>query len=238
MLKLNRRIFLCAVCAVCWNVLANAQVLHVIDNATVKANIANTAPTRIALENDRIAVLRGVEGAYTYSNDNQSGAVFLKPTDAYKNKSFYVFINTEHNHNYILQLKPTAKLSAGMLILKSRDQALSAVQQWETNSPYTDTLTTLITDMVNQNTPESYEVIPINRKKTTPVGTQLRIRLKKIYAGAHLQGQIFEVTNKSLLPVTLIEHMFYQSGDRAIALRDSSLPAGGKTWLYKVSNHG
>lgn len=230
-----------------WSTSADAQVLRVVENATVKANIADTEMTRIAVDNDRIAVLRGIDGAYTYSNDNNSGAVFLKPSDAYQNRPFYLFINTEQNRNYVLQLKPTPKLSASVLILKSRGQALQTAERWETDSPYGDTLTKLMIDMANHQTPEGYEVIQVNDKKTIKIIkkrktntalSQVRMRLKTVYSGAHLQGQIYEITNTSLLPVTWTEHLFYQPGDRAIALRDATVPAGGQTLLYKVNSHG
>lgn len=236
--KFNRslRLFFC--CLLGWTVLAKAQVLPLSENATAKVNIASHEPTRIAVENDRIAILRGMEGAYTYSNDNTRGAVFLKPTEAYQNTPFYVFISTEQGHNYVLQLKPVATLSAGLLTLKPRHQALAAAQQWESTSPYTDTLAQLMTDMVNHRTPDGYEVIPINAKKGFSVGTHMRLRLKTVYTGAHLQGKIYELTNSSTTSVTLTERIFYRPGDRALALREEIIPAGGKTLLYKVNSHG
>lgn len=218
--------------------LANAQTLSVTENATIKANISVNEPTRIAVENDRIAILRGAEGAYTYSNDNNSGAVFLKPTQAYQNKPFYVFVSTEQNHNYILQLTPTSKLSASMLILKSHDQAIKVAEQWEIGLPYTDLLAELMKDMVNHTSPEGYAVIPVNAKKATSIGRQLQMRLITIYSGAHLQGQIYEVTNQSKTPIFVVERLFYRASDCAIALQDETISAGGKTLLYKVIRHG
>ncbi len=238
MFKLNRWLFLGALCAVSWQSLIQAQILRATDNATLKATIADAAPTRISVENDRIAVLRGVEGAYTYSNDNTSGAVFLKPSEAYKTKPFYVFINTEKNHNYVLQLKPTSTLSAGILVLKPRTPEIAVANSWDSHASYPQPLTQLMSDMVNRSTPEDYEVILVNAKKTESVGLWLTMRLKTLYSGSHLQGQIYEISNHSLFPVTLAERLFYQPGDRAIALQDEKLPAGGKTFLYKVVSHG
>lgn len=239
MLKFSRKfllflgVFLCLASTITF-----AQVITVKENATITANISATQPTRIAVENDRITVLRGQEGAYTDSNDNNSGSVFLKPTKAYQNKSFYVFISTEQNHHYVLQLTPSTKLSAGMLILKSHDQQISADEQWEIHSPYTALLARLMRDMINRKAPENFEVIPINAKNTLLKGTKLNFHLETIYSGAPLQGEIYEVTNPSKTPITITESLFYQPGDRAIALQENIIPAGSQTFLYKVTSHG
>ncbi len=58
---------------------AQAQTIIVENNAKISANISATEMTRIAVSNDRIALLRGTAGAYTVSNDNIQGAVFIKP---------------------------------------------------------------------------------------------------------------------------------------------------------------
>ncbi len=47
--------------------------------AKISVDIAATEITRIAVSGDRIALLRGTAGAYTVSNDNGQGAVFIKP---------------------------------------------------------------------------------------------------------------------------------------------------------------
>ncbi len=58
---------------------AQAQTMTVENNAKISADIAATEMTRIAVSGDRIALLRGTAGAYTVSNDNAQGAVFIKP---------------------------------------------------------------------------------------------------------------------------------------------------------------
>ena len=215
-----------------------AQILTVTEDTSIKASIAATQPTRISVMNDRITLLRGKEGAYTTSNDNNTGTVFLKPNTTDSNQPFYVFITTEQNHNYLLQLTPTTQLSAGLLILKPSDQSIITAQHWEMDSPYMSKLSQLMAAMVSHTPPEGYEVIPVNAKKATTVGTQLKWRLKTVYSGAYLQGKIYEVTNASKAPITLVERLFYQPGDRAIALQADTLTAGGKTFLYKVTRHG
>lgn len=213
------------------------QLLRVKDNATFSASISALEPTFIAVEGDRIAVLRGVEGAYTYSNDTNQGAVFLKPTEAYQKSSFYVFVTTEQHHNYILLLKPSAALRAGALILKPRVPKTAVTSRWEQDSPYEKTLTALLNSMRRGDSLEGYEIIAVNSKKAQKLGTQLQLRLKTIYAGAQLQGEIYEVANRTNNPVVLQERLFYRAGDRAIALRDFNVAPHNTTLLYKVTGN-
>src|SRR6202021_353142 len=58
---------------------AQAQTIIVENNAKISVDIAATEITRIAVSSDRITLLRGTAGAYTVSNDNGQGAVFIKP---------------------------------------------------------------------------------------------------------------------------------------------------------------
>ena len=58
---------------------AQAQTIIVENNSKISANISATEMTRIAVSGDRITLLRGTAGAYTVSNDNAQGAVFIKP---------------------------------------------------------------------------------------------------------------------------------------------------------------
>ncbi len=58
---------------------AQAKTILVDNNAKVSATISATEMTRITVNGDRITLLRGTAGAYTVSNDNVQGAVFIKP---------------------------------------------------------------------------------------------------------------------------------------------------------------
>jgi hypothetical protein len=58
---------------------AQAQTMIVENNTKISVDIAASEMTRISVSGDRITLLRGTAGAYTVSNDNTQGAVFIKP---------------------------------------------------------------------------------------------------------------------------------------------------------------
>ena len=214
-----------------------AHILRVNDNSTIRAIISAQEPTRISVAGDRIVSMRSVEGAYTYKNDNTQGAIFIKPTEAYQHKPFYIFITTEQSHNYVLLLTPTSA-SAGMLVLKPKAQPDLAVKSWESSPSYETTLMDLMRLMVNATGSEDYAVTPISKTKTLRWNKQLNLRLQTVYEGAQLRGEVYLITNRSRQPMLLKESLFYNPGDQAIALQSDQLPAQSQTLLYKVTRHG
>lgn len=214
-----------------------AQTIIAKDNSTIRAVISNQSATRISVDNDRISIIRGVENAYTYSNDNTQGAVFIKPTDDYQKKPFYIFISTEQGHNYVLVLTPKPA-AAGMLIIQSKESQIAQAAAWEKSLPYEDALTQLMTSMTTHSALEGYAITEIDKAKTIRLNKQLRSKLIAVFSGAELQGEIYLVTNHSAQPITLSERSFYQADVRAIALQTTELPPHGKTLLFKVTSHG
>ncbi len=217
---------------------AQAQEIKVTDNSSVRIKVSGKEPTRVSVAGDRIATLRGADGAYTYTNDNTQGAVYIKPTAAYQNSPFYLFISTEQNHNYVVVMDPKTNLTASMLVLKPKNIEATAENHVETTLPYTEFLTKLMSSMATLSEIEGYDISYVKNAKITRLGYQLRLTLKALYEGSHLKGEIYEVKNDSIKAVNLAERVFYQQGDRAISLRDYNISGGGKTLLYKVVSNG
>lgn len=213
------------------------QIKPIKDNGTVSASISNQGLTRIAIENDRILNVRGLSGAYGIKTDNQQGAVFIQPTEAYQNKPFTLFIATEQNHNYVLRLTPYNQ-NADTILLKPQGVSNPVAAQWEKSSPYAESISHLMTEMVSRHTPDGYSVNPVIKGKNYYIGAKAVIEPNFIYEGAYLEGRIYQITNRSSQTLQLTENQFYQSGDRAIALSSLIIMPHEKAWLYKVSSHG
>lgn len=62
-----------------WIIPAQAHTIIAENNTSISVDISTNDITRIAVENDRINLLRGTAGAYTVSNDIAEGAIFIKP---------------------------------------------------------------------------------------------------------------------------------------------------------------
>ena len=213
----------------------SAQIVTVQDNATVSATISDQAATRISVQKDRIRVIRGVENAYTTSNDNTQGAVFIKPTEAYQKTPFYLFVSTEQGRNYVLLLTPQP-IPAGMLILKPKTKA--AAQAPSKNLSFTAAISKLLTHMAAGTATEDDTVTTIQHGKTFKVNQTLRMQLITRYENADFIGEVYRVTNHSFQSITLHAQDFYQPQDCAIALQSKQLSAHGATLLYKVVKHG
>ncbi|CAN5421279.1 hypothetical protein BH10PSE19_BH10PSE19_00160 [soil metagenome] len=211
------------------------QTKNVKDNGTVWATVSIEGITRISVANDRILHVRGQQGAYFIKYDNNQGAVFIQPTEDYAKKSFTLFIATELNRNYVLQLTPKAQLS-DMILLKPTDVVKQRAEHWEKSSSYTQGITNLISAMMNRTPPEGY-VHTLVKGKTNSLGGITTFSLKEIYRGVHLEGRVYTVKNKTRYPLTLVENQFYQPGDRAIVLSSLIIPPSAYTLLYKVVCH-
>ncbi len=213
------------------------QTKPIKENGMAWATVSIQGLTRIAVNNDRIAHVRGPAGIYSIQNDVNQGAVFIQPSPENAKKPFTIFVATELNHNYSLRLTPTDQV-ADTILLKPTDATNPLADHWEKSSSYTDAVTQLMTDMATHDSPEGYSVSFVSKIKPDFLGSMASFELKQIYLGAHLEGRIYCVTNRTSQTVTVKESEFYQCGDRAIALSCLTIPPHGSTWLYKVVNHG
>ena len=194
------------------------------DNGTAKAYVSIHGLTRIAVDNDRVQDVRGPEDAYQIKTDANQGAVFIQPTPVFQKRPFTIFLATEQGHDYMLRLMPRNQ-PANTILLKPQGVLNPAAVHWETTSPYTEAITELMKDMVNQTLPEGYAVDAIGKAKNQRVGD---VNIKPI--------QIYQVTNCTAQTIILNEREFYQSGVRAIALTQQDIAPHGQIFLYRVSS--
>ncbi len=232
-IKFYQRVLLFVLSIALMQISFAAQEKPIKDNGTAQAYVSIKGLTRIAVLNDRIEDVRGPDGAYQIKADLNQGAVFIQPTPDFQKKPFTLFIATEQNHNYVLRLQPRDQ-NADTILLNPPDAQNPVAAHWETATPYTQIITQLMTDMVNQSLPEGYAVDDITKAKNQQVSPSINIKLINIYQGAYLQGLIYSVTNRTAQTITVSEPQFYQSGDRAIALSQHVIAPHSQIFLYKV----
>lgn len=206
------------------------------DNGEIKAFVSTHELTRIAIENDRIQNVRGPDGAYQIKADPNQGAIFIQPTADFQKKTFTIFLATEQNHNYVLELMPRDQ-NADMILLKPRGLKNPLAKRWETTSPYIEAITQLMKSMIYQDTLEGYAIETIAKSKRQHFNHNIDVQIKILYQGAHLQGVIYKVSNRTAQTITLNEYQFYQSRDRAIALSQSVIGPKAQALIYKVRSH-
>jgi len=112
-----------------------------------------------------------------------------------------------------------------------REDILEALK-WEKSHSYVSGLKELIKAMYEERVPGGFAIKELNEEKTS--WKEVRMVLKRIYLGATLQGEVYELTNVSKEPVRFIENEFYEKGILAISLDRHELRPGEKTGLYLV----
>lgn len=209
------------------------QIKAAVDNETTIAKISSVDVTRIFVEGDRIKSVKGLKGAYTRENDERNGEIYIQPTPLYQDRAFTILIETEQGRHFTLLLNPTSSPSETLMLVPKgvgRERAL----HFEQAQPYELTINHLIHDMKNGVMPEGYSVHGIESKRTYKFGSKFNVKLKTIYQGLNLRGEIYELKNNQSHLIQLDEREFYKKGTRAISLDTIEIPPKAKISLYRV----
>jgi type-F conjugative transfer system secretin TraK len=152
-------------------------------------------------------------------------------------KPFYLFISTEQDRHYVLNMIPNATRHADNLALKPQELEKEAAKTWETSERYMQTLIHLVEEILQQKIPTGYNHTVLKKPKEFHFGRNFDLKLTDYYTGAHLSVEIYQLTNHSKEAQTLAEEDCYQSGDRAIYLSETQLAPHQTTQLIKVTSH-
>jgi conjugal transfer pilus assembly protein TraK len=124
------------------------------------------------------------------------------------------------------------EIPAQTIIVNLLKEDISDALKWETSHSYVAGLKELIKNMYEERLPRGFAVKEVNEDKSS--WKEVRMVLKRIYSGATLQGEVYELTNISKEPVKFIENEFYEKGILAVSLDRHELKPGQKTELYLV----
>lgn len=218
------------------NVAYALQIKSVVDNETTSAKISSVDATRIFVEGDRIKSVKGIKGAYTRENDEKNGEIYLQPSPLYQQRAFTVLIDTEQGRHFTLLLHPSSSPSETLMLIPKGVGRLRAAR-FEEAMPYELTIHHLIRHMKNGTMPEGYAVREVTSKNVYQSGNRYRLKLKTIYQGLHLRGEIFTITNQLKTPIYLDEKTFYKTGTRAISLDSIVVLPKATIHLYRVLSH-
>lgn len=227
---------------ICLLVLLNTNIAYalqtkiVADNETITAYIAKSELTRIFVAGDRIKHVRGIEGVYTYQNDNEQGAIFIKPTVSYTKQPFSLFITTEYGKNYMLLLVPK-ETTADSIMLVPKDSNKPQAKKWEEFASYEHTLVRLIVAMVNNTIPEGYAVNHITKVKRLALKDMAYLQLITTYQGNYLRGEVYKLQNHLTKSITIAEQDLYRPTTRAIAISQHVIPPKKTTYVYLVMSN-
>lgn len=228
-------IFMTSLClaSVASTVLA-LQIKSVVDNETTNAKISSVDVTRIFVQGDRIKSVKGLKGAYTRENDEKNGEIYIQPL--YQDRAFTLLIDTEQGRHFTLLLNPTSSPSE-TLMLVPKGVGHERASRFEQAASYELTINHLVRAMKNGVMPEGYVVQEVNGKTTYQFDHRFQLKLKTVYEGLNLRGEVFTLTNKLKTPLQLDEREFYKKGTRAISLDTIVVAPKATLHLYRVVSH-
>lgn len=212
------------------------KIRMVSDNGSVSAPISATEVTRIYVGGDRIRNFRGIKGAYTRSNNEERGEVYIQPTPAYANQILRVFVETELGRHITLNLKPSNTQSEALKLIIKSDPQVGLTHNGD-STPYELRLVHLIKDMMNQRLRTDYQIIPMKSGQYYLWNHVGALSLHTIYQGIRLRGEIFQFTNHGKTPLYLRETYFYKRDARAISIERPIVQPGEKIKIYRISDN-
>jgi conjugal transfer pilus assembly protein TraK len=124
------------------------------------------------------------------------------------------------------------EIPAQTVIVKLPKEDISEALEWEKSHSYISGLKELIKNMYEERIPRGFALKEANEDKTR--WKEVKMVLKKVYLGATLQGEVYELTNVSKDPLRFTENEFYEKGILAVSIDRHELKPGEKTELYLV----
>jgi type-F conjugative transfer system secretin TraK len=124
------------------------------------------------------------------------------------------------------------EMPAQTVIVRISEGELSDALSWETSHSYIAGLKELIKAMYEGKPPRGFSVKEVGQEVSR--WGEVKTVLKQIYAGATLQGEIYELINVSKEPVRFVEKEFYEEGILAVSIDRHELKPAEKTEVYLV----
>lgn len=219
--------------------LCQSQILILNENKRLEAHIALDMMNRLAVANDRIVNIFGDEGTFVNQTDEQTGQVFIKPTDENGHNPLSITIITENGLTQDLLLTPSEPMAA-TLIIKAPPTVSKLGNPQENLIPgFTGNRSVTVQDQIIQTIKQAVlkELPERGDKPTLSSRTgfkSLSIHFKKHYQSGPYVVSVWEIKNLSNQVFNLHEKQFFKTQDLALSLQKLSLAPGEKTELYTV----
>ncbi len=204
------------------------QMIAVQEGVEVSATLSSKALNRIAVQNDRILSVKGIQGEFELDKDTELGQVFVKPIPKESQEPIHIFLSTETGKTYALALL-SQDTSAQSIVLMPPGLRLSA---WEQAGSYEAAIKTLIKAMHTQTELEGFSIERLNIKLPSIQGA--KVVVLQSYTGNPLSAEVLELHNTTKQSLTFDEMDFYGEGVRAITVVEKTLPPNTKTRVYRV----
>ncbi len=211
--------------------------LPLIDHQKSVVEISNSEMTRIALKEDRIKQIFGVESDLTVEVDEVTGQIFLRPMGSIHRDHINLTIITEKGLTHDLKLIPKAKEADTILFYQALEEP--ATHEVTSRASRINQIADLIRQMSEQTNSSvgcSQHPLKLNSSKRD-YGPDLHVELIEVVSQGSWEGLIYTIRNISSAQQYLHLECLAQKGDRALALLNNSLAPKEVTRLLVVREH-
>lgn len=206
------------------------QLVDAKDGETVFAKISQKEVTRIAFERGRIRKVTGNAGEFVLEKDEDKGHIFVRPAQAGGTKPINLFVSSDRS-TVALLLQPVDSPSESIVIREGREVQVSA-SRVERSGRHVRTIKNLLLAMATDALPDDMEIREAARELALWPG--LRLTLQRVYLGAGIVGEKYQLANTSNADVTLSESNLHKSGVMAVSLEQRTLRAGEATNVFVI----
>lgn len=228
-----------------------SQSLPLHPDKRIKAHISNDSMNRLAVANDRITQVFGDSEAFETQIEENTGQVFIKPTQENGNKALAITLITESGLTQDMTLEPSTR-DAATIILKNSVATSPAPHGGGFPSQGAGMMPTAYG--VGQGPNHSYsspsfqeqviqamkllvsgQAVTIEVEDFTRTGPKgVELGLMAAYMIGSLKGYKIEIKNTSGAPLELLEKDFYRTGDVAIFFDKRFVGTGEAATFYVV----
>jgi type-F conjugative transfer system secretin TraK len=217
---------------------STSQVIEMNATKRLEASISKDNLNRVAVTNDRITQVFGDEEAYVIQVDENSGQVFIKPSELNGAKPISLTLITENGHTQDITLKPFER-EASTVLLKS-DASLKEKQPGKYEKAEDPVLEKaisaqekLVTAMKMLVSDQLPSMEGREGSRNCPEGVSMVSH--KQYQVGPFKGYMYEVANPTETLMDLEEKTFYLPGDLALSFGKRVLKPSETTKLWVIT---
>ena len=206
------------------------QILEARDGETLLAKVSRQEITRIAVEHERIRKITGNTGEFVLDKDDESGQVFIRPSNAESTKPINLFV-TAGNDTIALLLQPVDTPSETILI-RPRAQITAPTAPLPAGAAHVRRLKNLLLAMATDARPDGVEISEPHEPRSLWAGT--RLVLGKRWRTNDAVGERYTLSNTGTVELALDERRLFKAGVMAVSLEQTRLAPGASTRLYLI----
>lgn len=219
----------CLLALVCFDAFAS-QIKVASDGSEIAGKISIRDVNRISLIGDRVKSTRTSMWGYEFSNDTDSGDIYVKSLPDNIGDPLNAFIITEKGYTYKLLLTPSDVPSEQIFIRNpeiSNDKAEGGLKV-----SYEQEVIEIMKAMRSGSNLKGFKIITVRKRESLLDDLSATRRVE--YISSKYSGLVYEIRNKTKEAMTLSEGQFNRRGVKAVSLSSSSLKAGERATVYIV----